>query len=188
MASIDQIDFVLRQGLIKDLNDLPYGRVILQDPRSSIRNVAFQPVAGEIFENLLDMIFGDPVLYNKLRSDLLTYQRPAESILSLDAVQALTEKSRSTNIPFNTLTEVFRRGYNDNKKPRWLTREQFGFNRVNSYINNGRAADLDSDLPRNREEGSDQLVAIYKRDTPGQSPASDTLRTIKKVIKEKKND
>lgn len=68
---------------------------------------------------------------------------------------------------------------------RSVTKEQFAFNRVNSFIAGGQAAiddvDLVEDTPSDREDGTDSLVHTYKRDTPGErtSTAKTIIRSIK---------
>lgn len=172
---------------------------------------------------------------------------------------SLYKKSVNSGVSTGILEEVYRRGYsiwNDKFKG---TREQFAFDRVNSFLAGGFAADLDRDLmessdvktpsektlsrkynipltkikklvsdgsrvekehtksvpqsreiardrisekpnyykllakmesteehssnktkPNSRFDGSNELVDIYKQDTPGQSP---TLKTIKRICK-----
>jgi hypothetical protein len=149
---------------------------------------------------------------------------------------SLYKKSKSSGIPLDTLEEVYRRGYAEDLS------EQTGFNRVNSFIAGGAAADMDQDLVekrglwdniwakrrriargsgermrkpgskgaptaqdfKNSQEsytgaetvskdpnqassrfiGTDSLTDVYKTDTPGQS----TLKTIKKVVKEAREE
>lgn len=99
--------------------------------------------------------------------------------------EALIKKAEKTKIPYYTIEQVYLRGILswDNLSTQ-LTREEFAFNRVNSYIANGLARQLDNDITQNElhpvkyaymhvheiggagEEGTDALVNRYKKDTP----------------------
>jgi len=57
--------------------------------------------------------------------------------LSEMAYIALHKKSKKSNISFNTLKEVYCRGYSAWKNNHVSTHEQAGFARVNSYVNKG---------------------------------------------------
>ena len=158
--------------------------------------------------------------------------------LSEKQVISLFKKSQQSGVPFDTLKEVYVRGYLVDLS------EQTAYNRVNSFIAGGLAAHMDHDLvekrglwdnihakrerikhgsgehmrkpgekgrptakdleasqseaysidepqssnpsdPSSRFVGTDSLTNILKNDTPGQG-RSKTLKTIKKVINEKK--
>ena len=158
--------------------------------------------------------------------------------LSEKQVISLFKKSQQSGVPFDTLKEVYVRGYLVDLS------EQTAYNRVNSFIAGGLAAHMDHDLvekrglwdnihakrerikrgsgehmrkpgekgrptakdleasqseaysidepqssnpndPSSRFVGTDSLTNILKTDTPGQG-MSKTLKTIKKVINEKK--
>jgi hypothetical protein len=122
--------------------------------------------------------------------------RPALA-LSSKIKLSLYKKSSNSGISVNILEEVYRRGYSIWNEKFKGTKDQFAFDRVNSFIAGGFAADLDRDLientteyhsknknkPSSRFDGSDELVDIYKNMTPGQK----TIRTIKKVCGGSKN-
>lgn len=57
---------------------------------------------------------------------------------------SLYKKSENSGIPFDVLKEVYERGYADSLS------EQGGFNRVNSFIAGGAAAEMDTDLVEKR--------------------------------------
>jgi hypothetical protein len=59
---------------------------------------------------------------------------------------ALQEKSVVTQIPINILAEVYLRGINHWNASTNVTKHQHAFNRVNSYIAQGKAYEMDSDL------------------------------------------
>lgn len=71
--------------------------------------------------------------------------------MSLRDRLALQEKSITTEISIKILAEVFVRGINDWNDSMNTTKQQHAFNRVNSYIAQGKAYELDSDL-RTKEQ------------------------------------
>lgn len=80
----------------------------------------------------------------------ITLRRMLNSTVGTDPItETLIKKAEKTGIPFSTLKEVFERGASLHEDDARQSREQFAFNRVNSYIAKGRAWNLDSDL---REE------------------------------------
>jgi len=66
--------------------------------------------------------------------------------LSAKEVASIYKKSRQSGIPFDTLEEVYRRGYSSWTPELNETPTQTAFNRINSFIANGFAANLDEDL------------------------------------------
>jgi len=64
--------------------------------------------------------------------------------LSTKQIVSLYKKSEQSDIPFDTLKEVYQRGYNDSMS------EQVAFNRVNSFISGGAAMEIDKDLVEKR--------------------------------------
>jgi len=103
---------------------------------------------------------------------------------------SLYKKSKISGLSLPILEEVYYRGYTIWNKGFKGTRTQFAFDRVNSFIAGGFAADLDRDLieseekhtknsklPSSRFDGSRELVDNYKKSTPGQ-----TLTVIKRIV------
>ena len=89
-----------------------------------------------------------------------------EQITEKDII-ALEAKASQHNIPEEVLEMVFIRGLYEGDKDK-------AFNRVNSFIALGEAKKVDADLeqdskPSDRLEGSDSLVKVYKKETPGQT-------------------
>ena len=98
----------------------------------------------------------------------------AESAVSLTEKQKLSlyKKSQKSGIDTGVLEEVYRRGYLIWKPELFEgTREQFAFDRVNSFVSGGFAADLDEDL---LEESSSALAKKAKA-------SGVSLGTLKKV-------
>lgn len=73
-------------------------------------------------------------------------QHEATAFLSNKIKLSLYKKSCNSGIPTNILEEVYRRGYSIWNEQFKGTREQFAFDRVNSFVSGGFAADLDKDL------------------------------------------
>lgn len=61
-------------------------------------------------------------------------------------IYSLYKKSQQSNIPFSTLEEVYKRGFNEVSE----NKEQNAFNRVNSFIAGGEAMYTDNDLIEKR--------------------------------------
>lgn len=64
---------------------------------------------------------------------------------SAKTLNALFNKSFKSGVPFNVIAEVYRRGV-DEWQDEEKTAEQLGFERVNSFINGGKALEIDYDL------------------------------------------
>jgi hypothetical protein len=97
--------------------------------------------------------------------------------------KALRNKAEETGVSYNILDQVYRRGvaaWRTGHRP-GTTPEQWGLARVNSFLTGGKTqkttdADLwakhmktEENTPYDREQGTDSLVKIYKRDTPGET-------------------
>lgn len=118
-------------------------------------------------------------MYKKLKKvidpQLVIEQSQIALALSNKVKLSLYKKSVNSGISANILEEVYRRGHsiwNDKFKG---TREQFAFDRVNSFIAGGFAADLDkdlmeSDVPTPSEKKLSQKYKV-------------SLKQIKKLVK-----
>jgi hypothetical protein len=62
-----------------DIEHLTWYRNALQDPSICINSAQYRPVVADILEQLLDLIFADPVLYNRLRMQLLQNREREQS-------------------------------------------------------------------------------------------------------------
>jgi len=84
-----------------------------------------------------------------------------------NVLNSLFKKSINHNIPLSAITEVYQRGLVEYclLKPENKTAQQYAFDRVNSFINNGAAARIDSDIAENlRDWFKDKWVRM---DTQG---------------------
>ena len=75
---------------------------------------------------------------------VLVEQQGVAVALSPKQILSLYKKSEYSHIPFDTLKEVYQRGYSESLS------EQVAFNRVNSFIYGGKAVELDEDLTEKR--------------------------------------
>lgn len=78
--------------------------------------------------------------------------------IQMQSYDALQKKAEQSNIPFEILHEVFMRGYESWVAEKNKTREQCGFERVNSFINMGKTYfDEDQDLTEAVLDQNDHL-------------------------------
>lgn len=121
----------------------------------------------------------------------LDEQQPAVALLSPKQIMALYNKSQQSGFSFDLLEQVFRRGLDLWDPATRLTKEQFAFNRINSFIAGGQAAiddvDLIEDTPSDREIGTPSLTQTYIKDTPGQYKPPNVVKIIRKTIKRNRN-
>jgi hypothetical protein len=71
-------DFLVKMGL-GDIEHLTWYRNALQDPSICINSAQYRPVVAEVLDQLLDLILADPVLYNRLRMQLLQNREREQS-------------------------------------------------------------------------------------------------------------
>jgi hypothetical protein len=111
--------------------------------------------------------------------------------LTNEAKLSLYKKSQKSGIPTNVLETVYYRGYYIWNESFGQTPEQFAFDRVNSFVAGGFAADLDDDLIenwqnskyKNPEGGLTQAgVDAYRREHPG-SKLKTAVRTEPSKLK-----
>lgn len=92
-------------------------------------------------------VAGKKITKRKYYTDARDYHAKKIRELSEKEIISLLKKSRANAIPYNILLEVYTRGLDDWKKQKTkLSREEHAFNRVNSFISGGKAAELDKDL------------------------------------------
>ena len=86
--------------------------------------------------------------FKKFDPQLVVVEQLDGSAIALtnEAKLSLYKKSQKSGIPTNILETVYYRGYNIWNESFGQTPEQFAFDRVNSFIAGGFAADLDDDL------------------------------------------
>lgn len=89
------------------------------------------------------------------RPQLVFAEQSAGSAVALTTEQKLSlyKKSQKSGISTDVLEEVYRRGYAIWNESFGQTAEQFAFDRVNSFIAGGFAANLDEDLMKEEKKG-----------------------------------
>jgi hypothetical protein len=137
----DKIEKLLRVGL-GDINKISMYRKALSDPDAAVKTTVLRKYIVDVLDKLLDIIEDDNVLYQRLLANLMKRKSMKECAITV----ALKKKSEKFDYDFETLAEVYYRGVQSWDKTTGTTPVQFGFNRVNSFVNNGRAYRLDEDL------------------------------------------
>ena len=111
--------------------------------------------------------------------------------LTNEAKLSLYKKSQKSGIPTNILETVYYRGYKIWNESFGQTPEQFAFDRVNSFVAGGFAADLDDDLIENWQDSKYKNpkggltkagVEEYRRENPG-SKLKTAVRTEPSKLK-----
>jgi hypothetical protein len=73
-----EVDAGLRRCIRLGLGDVKkiwYYREAIRDPEKGVRNPTLRPYVGEVLEKLIDLIFRDQVLYNRVRAILTKQDR-----------------------------------------------------------------------------------------------------------------
>lgn len=120
--------------------------------------------------------------FNNFRPQLVFAEQSAGSAVVLTTEQKLSlyKKSQKSGISTNVLEEVYRRGYIIWNESFGQTAEQFAFDRVNSFIAGGFAAELDEDLRQwfdpnhpkggwKRYNSKGEAVGPCARENPGEA-------------------
>jgi hypothetical protein len=136
---IDRITMLLQAGLTDDLRKLAYYRIAMQDPTVGFNNIIYRTAAAHVLDKLLDYVLNDTALFNRIRQLL-----QADNKISKKAYESLEIKAENAGIPIETLLEVYSRGYEE--RSAFKTPEQMAFNRVNSFLAEGKAYEMDKDL------------------------------------------
>jgi hypothetical protein len=87
-------DYLCKIGLAADdLEHLTWYRNVLKDPSICINNATMRPVISNVLNHILDLVFSDSVLYNRLRL-LLLQEREREQSESVVDVSENNERFR----------------------------------------------------------------------------------------------
>jgi len=121
----------------------------LKGGSKSLQNPKLRPFILKLLNRLLDATQDDPSMFAKMRDKLrrMSQADEKETNESFKAFTSLKKKSDMTGIPLDVILEVFEREDNPD----------LGFNRVNSFINGGKAWELDSDLAEKVKEPTGKL-------------------------------
>ena len=128
-----KLDLLLRLGLA-DTDELQkYRRALRSSKKQALGSPEMRKKLADLLDKLIDLVTGDPSTYSRVR-----YKVQAQEAISL------VNKAEKSGVDVTILAEVFMREIaesNDNHR---------AFNRVNSFIAGGKAADVDSDLSEKR--------------------------------------
>jgi len=124
-----KLDLLLRLGLA-DTDELQkYRRALRSSKKQALGSPEMRKKLADLLDKLIDIVTGDPSTYSRVR-----YKVQAQEAISL------VNKAEKSGVDVTVLAEVFMREIaetSDNNR---------AFNRVNSFIAGGKAAELDSDL------------------------------------------
>ena len=137
----DKIEKLLRVGL-GDIDKISQYRKALSDPESAVKTVVLRKYIVDVLEKFLKLVTDDTILYQRTLANLQKKRHVKESSVTV----ALKKKSEKSGYDFETLAEVYYRGVQSWNEGSNSNPMQFGFNRVNSFINGGRASRVDEDL------------------------------------------
>ena len=106
-------------------------------------------------------------------------------------LEAIHRKSKESDIEFDVLFEVFKRGWYSNRGSEHLTEAEIGFNRVNSFLAGGLARRLDADLVMEAKKLSPGMLEILKHihtHPNTQTPHNEVRGRLWKAWKQLPND
>jgi hypothetical protein len=124
-----KLDLLLRLGLA-DTDELQkYRRALRSSKKQALQSPEMRKKLADLLDKLIDIVTGDPSTYSRVRYKVQTQ----EAI-------ALLKKAEKSGVDVNVLAEVFMREIVESDDT------NRAFNRVNSFIAGGKAADMDKDL------------------------------------------
>jgi hypothetical protein len=130
-----KLDLLLRLGLA-DTDELQkYRRALRSSKKQALGSPEMRKKLADLLDKLIDIVTGDPSTYSRVR-----YKVQAQEAISL------VNKAEKSGLDVTVLAEVFMREIaetNDNHR---------AFNRVNSFIAGGKAAEVDKDLTEKVKE------------------------------------
>ncbi len=65
--SIAKIDYLILHGLGKDEGKITYYRQVMSDPKKANQNAFLREYVSDVLDELLDIVFSDSIIYNRLR-------------------------------------------------------------------------------------------------------------------------
>lgn len=131
-----QADYLIRLGL-GNRDQITFYRKAIQDPLGAVKVPQYRDYVGKVAHELLSMIWNDNQMLNRLRTLLQEKKGLSEA-----AMRSLTRKANEKDVSMDTVLEVYFRGIEQSGDP------EIAFNRVNSFLSGGRAAELDGDLTK----------------------------------------
>jgi hypothetical protein len=124
-----KLDLLLRLGLSDQEELQKYRRALRSSKKHALQSPQMREALANLLDKLIDLTTKDPATYSRVRYNVMN--KEANSLL---------RKAEDSGVPVEIIYEVFARGFEINNNI------NEAFNRVNSFIAGGKAADLDSDL------------------------------------------
>lgn len=124
-----KLDLLLRLGLSDQEELQKYRRALRSSKKHALQSPQMREALANLLDKLIDLTTKDPATYSRVRYNVMN--KEANSLL---------RKAEESGVPVEIIYEVFARGFEVNNNV------NEAFNRVNSFIAGGKAADLDNDL------------------------------------------
>jgi hypothetical protein len=130
-----KLDLLLRLGLA-DTDDLQkYRRALRSSKKAALQSPEMRSKLADLLDKLIDLTTQDPATYSRVRYRVQTKE-----------AMSLLNKAEKSGVDVEIIFEVFARGYEENEDI------NEAFNRVNSFIAGGKAAEMDKDLSEKVKE------------------------------------
>ena len=124
-----KLDLLLRLGLSDEEELQKYRRALRSSKKHALQSPQMREALANLLDKLIDLTTKDPATYSRVRYNVVNKE-----------ANALLRKATDSGVPVEIIYEVFTRGLEVNNNV------NEAFNRVNSFIAGGKAAQMDSDL------------------------------------------
>lgn len=175
----DKLLHLFKIGLA-DRDELSKYKIAFKDKENNVKFQQYRSHILDIFDKLISIITKNSSVYEKVKQDVLKNYGSAKSnkMQEEKTINALKNKIDDSGIDLDTIIEVYNRGIEyceENGMPIGKLPEQYAFERVNSFINNGEAREMDRDLMEEtpkRGRGRPRTRPIKKYDVKSASGRS----------------
>ena len=124
-----KLDLLLRLGLSDGEELQKYRRALRSSKKHALQSPQMREALADLLDKLIDLTTKDPATYSRVRYNVVNKE-----------ANALLRKASESGVPVEIIYEVFTRGLEVNNNV------NEAFNRVNSFIAGGKAAQMDNDL------------------------------------------
>jgi len=124
-----KLDLLLRLGLSDEEELQKYRRALRSSKKHALQSPQMREALANLLDKLIDLTTKDPATYSRVRYNVVNKE-----------ANALLRKATDSGVPVEIIYEVFTRGLEVNNNV------NEAFNRVNSFIAGGKAAEIDGDL------------------------------------------
>jgi hypothetical protein len=124
-----KLDLLLRLGLSDQAELQKYRSALRSSKKHALQSPSMREALANLLDKLIDLTTKDPATYSRVRYNVVN--KEANSLL---------RKAEESGVPVEIIYEVFTRGFQINNNV------DEAFNRVNSFIAGGKAAQMDNDL------------------------------------------